>query len=465
MNDYIINKTFAEIVIGDKAQLTRTLTTEDIELFAVMCGDVNPAHLDAEYAKSDFFHEIIAPGMWGGALISSVLGTVLPGPGTIYLSQTLKFWKPVVVGDVITTSVVVTGKQDAKNIVELKCSCVNQAGKEVISGDAVVIASKDKIKVKRSQLPKVVLEEVKGSWYQKLIDLTKGLKPLITAVVNPIDEESLTGAVISAEAGLIVPILIGPAEKIRALAKELKLDISSYKLVATSTSKEAAEMAVQMVKQGKAEALMKGEIHTSIFLEPIVNKDGLRTDRRISHIFAIEVPYYPKPLFITDAAINIQPSLLDKKDIVQNAIDLFVAIGFGIPKVAIISAEEDINEKIPSTIDAASLCMMAARGQITGGKLDGPLAFDLAISKESVQVKGIHSEVAGDADIIVVPDLESGNILYKQMTYLSGAEAAGIVLGATVPIILTSRGSDEISRKASCALALLFAHNQKKSEK
>ena len=302
----------------------------------------------------------------------------------------------------------------------------------------------------------------KEHWYSQLMSLKNAFDPLKTAVVHPVDALSIQGAVAAAEAGLILPILIGPEQKIRDAAKLAKVDITPYSLIATKHSTEAAEVAVKMARQCEVEALMKGKIHTDELMKPILDKEkGLRTGRRMSHVFALEVPNYPKPLFLTDAALNLFPRLTEKQDIVQNAIDLFHVWGLGVPKVAILSAIEMVNEKIPSTLDATALCKMAERGQITGGILDGPLAFDTAISVESARVKGLFSEVAGHADILVVPDIESGNMLYKQMTYLSGIEAAGVVLGASVPIILTSRGSDELSRKASCVMALLYVRRKK----
>ena len=282
-------------------------------------------------------------------------------------------------------------------------------------------------------------------------------------MVHPTDSLALVGAIEAAQKKLIIPILVGPKDKILAVANAAKIDISKYKIIATKHSNESAEIAVKLAREGKVEALMKGKIHTEELMQPIMDKEtGLRTGRRMSHVFSIEVPNYAKPLFLSDAAINIKPNLQEKKDIVQNAIDLFYTLGLGVPNVAIISATETVNEKIPSTIDAAALCKMAERGQIVGGVLDGPLAFDSEISMESVREKNIHSTVAGNADIIIVPDIESGNILYKQMTYLSGMEAAGIVMGASVPIILTSRGSNDISRMASCAMALIYVRNKGK---
>lgn len=457
---YIENRVFDEIITGETASLTRLLTQKDIELFAVMSGDVNPAHVDAEFAQNDSFHKIIAHGMWGASLFSTVLGTELPGPGTVYLDQTLKFEHPVVPGDTLTVTLTVTDKKPEKHIIELACKCVNQHGQQVISGVATVIAPTEKIKRERIGLPEVQFMPSKEHWYQRIIGLSGSLKPLKTAVVHPVDELSLKGAIASAQAGLIIPILVGPKQKIIDAAKAANIDISACQIIATKHSEEAAETAVKMAATSQVEAIMKGKIHTDELMKPVIDKDkGLRTGRRMSHVFALDVPNYPKPLFLTDAAINLFPRLKEKCDIVQNAIDLYHTLGLGTPKVAILSAIETVNEKIPSTLDATALCKMAERGQITGGILDGPLAFDNAVSIDSAREKGIFSPVAGQADILVVPDVESGNMLYKQMTYLSGIEAAGIVLGARVPIILTSRGSDELSRKASCVMALLYARS------
>jgi len=292
---------------------------------------------------------------------------------------------------------------------------------------------------------------------KRLMDKAREFAPLKVAVVHPVDHFSLLGTIEAAKAGVITPVLVGPENKIRAIAKETNADITGVELVSVPHSHAAAEMAVAMALEGKVEALMKGKLATDELMHPVIDKqNGLRTGRRMSHVFVLNVPRYSKPLFLTDAAINIRPSLMEKKDIVQNAIDLFRVLDMGTPKVAILSAIEYVTEKIPSTLDATALCKMAERGQITGGILDGPLAFDNAVSKESAEIKGLHSEVAGNADILVVPDIESGNMLYKQLRYFSGAQGAGIVLGAKVPIILTSRAGDAENRVVSCALALLY---------
>ena len=298
-----------------------------------------------------------------------------------------------------------------------------------------------------------------GSKYDRLIALAKQVPPATTLVVHPCDDSSLRGAVEAAEAGIIVPILVGPAAKIAAVERESRLDIDRYEIVDAPHSQAAAAKAVELVREGRGELLMKGSLHTDELMSEVTSgKTGLRTARRISHVFIMDVPTYPETLFITDAAINIFPDLDAKRDIVQNAIDLFVQLGLGTPRVGILSAVETVTSKIPSTIDAAALCKMADRGQITGGILDGPLAFDNAIDPEAARIKGIKSEVAGHVQIMVVPDLEAGNMLAKNLTFLARADAAGIVLGARVPIILTSRADSVRSRLASCAAGVLYAH-------
>lgn len=295
--------------------------------------------------------------------------------------------------------------------------------------------------------------------YEALLYRCHALAPVRTAVAHPCDETSLTGAVEAAEARIITPILVGPEAKIRQLAAALGLDLGHLELIDVPHSHAAAERAVKLVRDGQVDALMKGSLHTDELMAEVVRKDtGIRTERRISHVFIMDVPTYPKPLFITDAAVNILPTLEDKADILQNAIDLAHALGIALPKAAILSAVETVTSKIPSTIDAAALCKMAERGQITGALLDGPLAFDNAISKAAAEAKHINSGVAGDADILLVPDLEAGNMLAKELSFLANADAAGIVLGARVPIILTSRADNVRTRMASCAVAALYAH-------
>jgi phosphotransacetylase len=299
--------------------------------------------------------------------------------------------------------------------------------------------------------------------YEGLLARCKGLAPIDTAVAHPCEETALAGAIEAAELGLIRPILVGPLAKIRETAKKAGLDLKGLELVDAPHSHEAATRAVQLVREGKAELLMKGSLHSDELLAAVVARDGLRTGRRISHVFVMDVPTYPKVLVVTDAAINITPDLDAKVDICQNAIDLAISLGVARPKVAILAAVETVNSKMPSTLDAAALCKMAERGQIRGGVLDGPLAFDNAISAEAARIKGIRSEVAGDPDILLVPDLEAGNMLAKQLTFLANADSAGLVLGARVPVILTSRADNVRSRIASCAIAMLVAHARRQT--
>ncbi|MHA3790636.1 bifunctional enoyl-CoA hydratase/phosphate acetyltransferase [Sphingomonas sp. YL-JM2C] len=457
MNDeaMIENRTFDEIQVGDTASVVRTLGEEDIQLFALVSGDVNPAHMDADYAATDMFRRVIAHGMWGGGLLSAVLGTELPGPGAIYVSQSLRFLRPVGLGDTITASVTVKEKRE-KHMLLLDCACTNQAGETVISGEAEVKAPTEKVRRARVALPEVSLRDHDG--YRRLIDVTANGTPEVTAVVHPCSAAALLAAVEAADANLISPVLVGPEAKIRKAAGEAGRDISAFRIVPAAHSHEAAAKAVDLVRAGEAQLLMKGSLHTDELMGAVLSSaTGLRTERRISHAYIMDVPGHPTPLIITDAAINIAPTLAEKADIIRNAIDLAHVIGIEEPRVAILAAVETVNPVMPSTLDAAALCKMADRGQIAGGLLDGPLAFDNAISEAAAKEKGIVSTVAGKAQILVVPDLEAGNMLAKQLTFLGGADAAGIVLGARVPIILTSRADSLRTRLASCGVAVLMA--------
>src|SRR5436305_5862689 len=304
-----------------------------------------------------------------------------------------------------------------------------------------------------------------GAKYDRLIAAAKAIPSAATIVVHPCDESSLRGAADAAEAGIIKPILVGPAAKIKAAASKHNIDISGFELIDTPHSEAAAAKAVELIHAARGEMLMKGSLHTDELMRSVTAKvGGLRTERRVSHVFVMDVPAYSETVFITDAAINIFPDLDAKRDIVQNAIDLYTQAGFGtLPRVAILSAVETVTSKIPSTIEAAALCKMADRGQITGGLLDGPLAFDNAIDKEAAKIKGIKSEVAGRAQILLVPDLESGNMLAKNLAYFAKADSAGIVLGARVPVVLTSRADTARARMASCAVAALYAHARRRN--
>ena len=463
---FIENRTFDEIDIGETASLARTLSREDIELFAVMSGDVNPAHLDEEYAHSDMFHKIIAHGMWGAALISALLGTRLPGPGTIYLEQTLRFRRPVTLGDTITVSVTATAKDPERHRISFDCRCENQRGEGVIDGVAEVIAPTEKVRRPRVALPDVRLHEHRVL-FRDLLLRAKTLEPVRMAVVHPVDRDSLLGAVQAAQEGLIVPVLVGPESRIRSVADAHEIAISDLELIATEHSHEAARRAVELASRGQVQALMKGAVSTEELMHAaVVPGKGLLTDRRMSHVSVIEVPSYPRPLFITDAALNVEPDLAAKRDIVQNAIDLAVAVGVEMPKVAILSALETVNPRLRSSLEAAVLAKMAERGQIHGAIVDGPLQFDNAVSASAARSKGIASRVAGQADIVVVPDLESGGMLVQQLDYLGDSHSAGIALGGRVPIAISSRAASALERVTSCALAVLIARTpaQRKPE-
>lgn len=450
----LTNTTYDELSVGMSASIEKRLTMDDIRLFAVMTGDVNPVSLDAQYAKSSRFHDIVAHGMWGGALISTVLGTELPGAGTVYVRQSLDFQKPVRIGDALTVTVTVQEKRPDAQVV-FACDVVNQAGDQVLSGQAIVLAPTEKIESEIVELPDVFLNERRH--ITRLLQRARAYRPLRVAVVHPCDEVSLGGALSARAHGLIEPILIGPRMKIQGVADACDFDLGGVEIESVEHSHAACIRAVELCQADRVDAVMKGSLHTDELMAALLARSsGLRTERRVSHVFVFDVPTYPRPLLITDAAINISPDLLAKRDIVQSAIDLAHALEIPEPKVAILSAVETVTSTIPSTLDAAALCTMALRGQISGGIVDGPLAFDNAISETAARIKGIRSPVAGQADILVTPDLESGNMLAKQLEYLAHAEGSGIVMGLRLPIILTSRADDEVSRLASCALATIL---------
>jgi phosphate acetyltransferase len=450
------NRTFDEIRLGDTQSLSRTITMQDIDIYGAASGDANPVHFDADFARAARFEGITAHALLAGGLISNLLGNRLPGPGTIYRRQDLRFERPVLAGDTVTATITAREKAGGQ-VVRFDCRCVNQNGETILTGTAEVVAPTEKMRVPEREASELHVRS--HAKYDRLIGRTKEIAAVPTIVAHPCDESSLRGTLEAAAAGIITPVLVGPERKIRSLADRLELDLRPFELVPAEHSQAAAATAVQLVKAGKGELLMKGSLHSDEILASVAAREtGLRTGRRISHVFIMDVPTYPDPLFITDAAVNIAPDLEAKVDIVQNAIDLHVGLGLGAPRVAILSAVETVTTKIPTTLEAAALCKMADRGQITGGILDGPLALDNAISPEAARIKGIKSEVAGRAQILLVPDLEAGNMLAKNLSFLANADAAGIVLGARVPVILTSRADSVRARMASCAVAALYAH-------
>lgn len=451
------NRIFDEIAVGDSAQVRRTLTANDLLVFAHASGNLNPIHMPSLPGVQGIVAEgengAVAPSAWVAGLISCVLGMQLPGPGTLYRSQSLSFVGRVHVGEEVIVSVRVAAKGEGR-LVRLATSVARSDGRLIADGEATVIAPAERSFLAQAELPDIVVQ--RHVHFGRLVAAARNHPPLSTAVVCPGDAKALKGVMLAVEAGLIVPVLVGPRGATLAAAQEIGADIGGFAIVDAADDEDAAHRAVALVREGRAANLMKGNLHTDVFLAEVVRKEsGLRGPRRLSHVFVIDLPGRSAPLLITDAAINIAPTLEMKVDIVQNAIDLARAIGIERPCVGILSAVETVNPAIQSTLDAAVLSKMAERGQIRGGIVDGPLAMDNAIDLEAARTKGIQSLVAGHADVLVVPNLEAGNMLAKELTFLAGAEAAGIVMGARVPLILNSRADDEKSRLASAALALL----------
>lgn len=447
------NKLFSELAIGQEASITRVVTPDDLIVFAHASGNMNPANLPGEPA--DLNTNPAAPAMWVGSLFSAVLGNLLPGAGTLYLSQTLRFGARAHIGDSLLVSVRVEELRPPSTVA-LRTQI--HRGRDLIAdGTAEVLAPTARQVIDDDALPELTLQRHVHA--ERLLGACRALPPMPTAVVAPEEENALLGALAGARDNFIVPILIGDAAKIRALSASLGANLAGIAIEDAPSHDAAAARAVEMVHQGLATAVMKGHLHTDELLKHVVkSQGGLRIGRRISHVFVMDAPSLQQLILVTDAAINIAPALEDKVDIVQNAIDLALALGIARPKVGVLSAVELVNPKIQSTLDAAALSKMAERGQIRGGVVDGPLAMDNAISLSAARTKGLHSLVAGRADILVAPNLESGNILAKDLTYVAQAEGAGLVIGAKVPILLTSRADDESSRLFSCAVAVLYAH-------
>ena len=451
------NRTFDELQIGVSEMFTRTLTAEDVERFAEAAAALDPDAEAIGLSTTNGFQAIALGAGWAQGLVGSVVATRFPGPGAMLTHHRFEVLRAAAPGDLITLILTVKSKSAEGRRAMLDCRATLPGGEPAMFGEVEVIAPNEKIVIGSVKGQPSETRE-KGKRYRRLMQMAKGHERLRVAVVHPVDEASLAGAVEAQNEGLIEATLVGPEAKIRRAAETYGIDISGFEIEPTPHSHAAAQRAVELARLGKVEALMKGALHTDELMAAIVDgATGLRTARRISHVFAIDAPSYPRPMFITDAAVNIYPTLIDKRDIVQNAIDLVRALGILVPRVAILSAVETVSPEIKSTIDAAALCKMADRGQITGGILDGPLAFDNAVSIEAARTKHITSAVAGRPDILVAPDLEAGNMLAKQLVYLADADMAGIVMGARVPIILTSRADGTLARLGSCAIALLWA--------
>lgn len=457
--EYLENSTFDEIKIGDSASLTRTLTEQDIQVFAIMSGDINPAHVDEEYAQSEMFHKIIGHGMWGGALISTVLGTQLPGPGTIYIGQTIRFKKPVAIGDTLTVTVIATEKNEEKKRVTFACQCRNQKDEVVMEGTAEVIAPTKKIRRPKAVLPALSLRR-QHSLFEPYLEQAKKLGALKTGVIYPVHAKIIEAVMDAYQNGLINPVLIGRQERILEAAREANADISKFEIVNAEHSLSAISKAIALARQGQLEMLIRGGATREDLLHLLQRTDkGLLTDRHMSYVLVLDVPTYHKALILTDSFVNIDPNLDVKRDITQNAINFARALGIEKPKVAILAGTDIVNSSMLSTLDAAGLCKMAERQQIRHGILDGPLTFDNVISAEVARSKGIDSPVVGDADILVVPSVETGNILAEQLEYLAESKNAGLLLGSRVPVLM-SRINDVYSSTVACALAIL---NKQKS--
>ncbi|MDO6458266.1 bifunctional enoyl-CoA hydratase/phosphate acetyltransferase [Celeribacter halophilus] len=449
------NTPFDQLEVGMEAEVRRLCVADDLYVFAHASGNLNPMHLPKEDGDRDGKPESVAPSSWVGSLISAVLGNKLPGPGTLYKSQNLRFHARAHAGDELIARVKLIRKGDNRSAT-FETTVTLADGTVLIDGETVVIAPATKESFDIHDVPGLTVESHRH--FDKLLEMSEDLPATRMAVVAPEEENALRGAMMAAEHKLIQPTLLGDQDKIHSTAKALGITLDKIELIHCATHHEAAQLAVTMVRDARANAIMKGHMHTDDLLRPILSsRNGLKTGRRLSHIFVMDVPGLDHLLMVSDAAINIAPDLPAKVDIVQNAIDLAISLGIETPKVGVLSAVETVNPKIPSTLDAAALAKMADRDQIKGGIVDGPLAMDNAISLSAARTKGIKGGVAGHADILIVPNLESGNMLAKELTFIAHAEAAGVVIGARCPIVLNSRSDSDKSRLASCAVAALHA--------
>lgn len=445
------NRTFDEMQPGDRAELRRLITADDLFVFAAASGNSNPMHLTDTDVDGNGTAERIAPGMFMASLISAVLGTQLPGPGTLYRRQTLDFHTRAHAGEEVIVRAEVVSK--AEGMVRLRTEVTHADGRQILTGEAEVIAPVEKFDREDVEVPGLVVQRHRH--FEALLERARPLPALPTAVVCPNEAKSLGGALLAAREGVISPILIGEAEAIRLAADEIGADLGGIEVIDVAGDAAAAELACRLVHDHHAAAVMKGHLHTDDLLKPMLDKaHGLRVGRRFTHVFVMDVPGHPEPLFVTDAAINIAPDLATKMDICQNAIDLALSLGME-PRVGVLSAVETVNPAIQSSIDAALLSKMADRGQIKGGQVEGPLAMDNAVDMGAARTKGLKGSVAGRANILVVPGLDAGNMLAKQLAFISHAEGAGLVLGAKVPVILNSRSDSPMSRLASCAVAAI----------
>lgn len=449
----LVNRTFDELAPGDCAELRRLITLDDLFIFAAASGNHNPMHLSDSDLDGNGRTERVAPGMFVASLISAVLGMQLPGAGTLYRRQVLDFHERAHSGEEMICRVEVLEKM-ADGAVRLSTTVRRAADSVlVVSGEAVVLAPRDKFDRDGVEVPGLVVQRHRH--FEALLERARPLAALPTAVVCPDDPNSLGGALLAARQGIITPILIGHRSAIEATATAEGNDLSGIEIIDVESDHAAAALACRLVHEGRAAAVMKGHLHTDDLLKPMLERGtGLRIGRRFTHVFVMDVPGMPEPMMVTDAAINIAPDLATKVDICQNAIDLALSLGME-PRVGVLSAVETVNPAIQSSIDAALLSKMADRGQIKGGLVEGPLAMDNAVNMGAARTKGLKGGVAGRANILVVPGLDAGNMLAKQLAFVSHAEGAGLVLGAKVPVILNSRSDSPMSRLASCAVAAI----------
>jgi len=452
----LVNQTYDEISIGTTVTFPHRLTRMEVDALAFVSGETDGFQVEVGDGAS---REQVAEAVSGEALISALLKRRLPGPGTTIVAQELIFSGQLAAGDDVRGTVIAREKRDHGKLIVFEC-LLTRGEETIVKGRVTVAAPSSRIKYDDIATPEVILR--RNDVFRRILRRCYALPAISCAVAHPCDRDSLLGPIEAAKKGLIAPVLVGPEFRIRAVADAEHVDISPYRIVSTSHSHESAQKAVAMARAGEVESLMKGSLHTDELMSAVVpSTTGLRTARRISHVFVLDVPAYSRLLLVKDAAINIAPSAKEKMDIAQNAIDLARVLGIDEPKLAILAAVETVNPEMQSTVDAAMLCKMADRGQITGAVLDGPLAFDNAISEEAARVKKIVSPVAGRADILLVPNLEAGNILAKQLQYLAGAESAGIVLGTRVPIVLTSRADTVRTRLVSTSVMKLVAHSRR----
>lgn len=451
----IHNTPWHDLKPGDQAAIERTCQESDLWLFAHASGNHNPRNMPQADAPQE---AVYAPSMWLASLVSAVLGNVLPGPGTLYAGQNLRFPERVRVGDRLSIQVRCVAKGECP-LATFAVSIRNQNDTVVCEGETVVEAPLLPQSMAVGDLPPLIVGQ--KDHFAPLLDAARAQPALRVAVVCPEDHNAMAGTLLAQREGLIEPVLVGDPARIQAAAQALGADIAGWPLMAASDHHTAAALAASLARDGQVQALMKGSLHSDVLLHAVVDSHaGLRTGRRLSHVFVMNVATLDHLLFISDAAINIAPDLVTKVDIVQNTIDVAQACGLAQPRVGILSAVETVNPHIPSTLDAAALCKMADRGQIRGATLDGPLAMDNAIDLDAARTKGIRSLVAGRADALIVPNLEAGNMLAKELTFLAQAEAAGLAIGAKVPLILTSRADNDRARLVSCALAQLYRHWQ-----